>query len=129
MFPPPLAGRTAGGEKTLLSNAESCNGIGLDCDVGGCIGGDPHADQKTVDDLIMSGQAGYPTTRALIVGNEYVHGNVDEAAARIATLKGYMDQVRAAGEKPTRVSNEVRAAVKDAQATLTEARAQASQTG
>lgn len=67
------AERTYGIDRTLFQIPELCNQYGVDCYVGVYIDGNEAIDQNTISDLIDITNQGYTTTKALIVGSEFLY--------------------------------------------------------
>jgi exo-beta-1,3-glucanase (GH17 family) len=93
------ATRTYGIDHNLVKVPEFCNDYGLDCYVGCWISGNPAEDQDTITELIAIANEGYATTRALIVGNEYVYHHFSDPCS-VSYITGLMNQVRAATTIP-----------------------------
>lgn len=93
------ATRTYGIDGTLSIIPELCNEYGVDCYVGAWISGVPAQDQNTISNLIALANEGYETTRAIIVGNEYVYHNFSDPCS-VSYIIGLMNQVRAATTLP-----------------------------
>ncbi len=88
--------RTYGVEGTLHEIPRLCATVGLDCWPGAWLDTDPAGNTQQVQRLIAIGEAGYPTTRGLIVGNEVRLFN----RLPLAALTGFVHQVRAATGLP-----------------------------
>lgn len=66
------ANRTYGNDNVLFDIPEICNEKDIDCYVGSWTSDDATWNQGVVDRLIQVSDANYSTTKALIVGNEYL---------------------------------------------------------
>jgi exo-beta-1,3-glucanase (GH17 family) len=93
------ATRTYGIDHNLAKVPELCNDYGIDCYVGCWISGNTAEDQSTIAQLITIANAGYATTRALIVGNEYVYHHFSDPCS-VPYITGLMNQVRSATTLP-----------------------------
>lgn len=86
--------RTYGNESTLYKIPEFCNSANLECYPAAWI--DNYSeDTNQVARLIQIGNAGYSTTKGLIVGTEFLWRN----GSSESTLVGYINQVKAATGK------------------------------
>ncbi len=91
--------RTYGIDDVLFEIPEICNDYGLDCYVGCWVSGNYGDDQNTISDLIEIEHQGYNTTKALIVGNEYIYRNLSDPCS-VPYLTGLINQVRQATDIP-----------------------------
>jgi len=91
--------RTYGIDSNLSKIPEFCNFYGVECYVGAWISGAPATDQNTISDMIAIANQGYETTKALIVGNEYVYHHFSDPCS-VPYIAGLMDQVRSATNLP-----------------------------
>jgi exo-beta-1,3-glucanase (GH17 family) len=80
------AERTFGCDNILFNIPQYCNDAGIDCYVGSWFNkGDSSGDQQTINLLLQIADENYPTTKALIVGNEFLLGNF-EGESRLINL-------------------------------------------
>lgn len=91
--------RTYGIDGVLFEIPEICSEYGLDCYVGCWISGDYINDLNTISDLIEIANRGYGTTKALIVGNEYIYRNIGDPCC-VPYLTGLINQVRQSTDTP-----------------------------
>jgi exo-beta-1,3-glucanase (GH17 family) len=89
--------RNYGIDNTLNSIPDYCYAYDVDCYVGCWLSGTPASDQDTISDLLDIAGRGYSTTKALIVGNEYIHTN---GSSGVSYLEALLDQVNAATDIP-----------------------------
>ena len=66
------ANRTYGNDNVLYDIPKICDEKSIDCYVGSWICDDPTWNQGVVDRLVQISDKNFPTTKALIVGNEYL---------------------------------------------------------
>jgi exo-beta-1,3-glucanase (GH17 family) len=78
--------RTYGNDNILFDIPRFCNDVGLDCYVGSWISDDAVWNQGVVNRLIQVSDANYPTTKALLVGNEYLLWRPHSAETNIINL-------------------------------------------
>lgn len=95
--------RTYHVDETLFDIASDCNTLNIDCYVGGWISGNPVEDQNTISDLIAIANENYATTKALIVGNEYVYGDMSDPL-RKPYLLSLIQQVKSQVDIPVSTS-------------------------
>jgi exo-beta-1,3-glucanase (GH17 family) len=86
--------RTYGIDGVLSKIPEFCEANDINCYVGCYIDGNNTNDQNTITDLIAIAKRGYKTTKALIVGNEYVYQHFSDPNSEIY-LAGLIAQVKA----------------------------------
>jgi exo-beta-1,3-glucanase (GH17 family) len=89
--------RNYGIDNTLNSIPDYCHTYDVDCYVGSWLSGTYPTDQTTIADLIDIAGRGYSTTKAIIVGNEYVYGH---GSSGVSYLEAFLDQVNAATDIP-----------------------------
>lgn len=91
------AERTFGCDNILFNIPQYCNDAGIDCYAGSWFNqGDSSGDQQTVNLLLQIANQNYPTTKALIVGNEFLLGNPGGESRLISLI----NQVNSATDVP-----------------------------
>lgn len=91
------AERTYGVDDILFRIPEFCNDYGIDCYVGSWISDDDLWNQQTISDLIDIANQNYDTTKALIVGNEFLLWRPFSAESQLISL---INQVNDATDIP-----------------------------
>lgn len=89
--------RTYGNDNVLYDIPEICKNAGVECYVGSWISDDAQWNQSVVDDLVTVTDSNYVTTKALLVGNEYL---LWRSFSSETTLISLINQVKAAVDVP-----------------------------
>jgi len=95
--------RTYHVDETLFDIASDCNTLNIDCYVGGWISGNFLEDQNTINSLIQISNQNYDTTKALIVGNEYIYHNFSDPCSK-PYLLSLIQQVQSQVDIPVSTS-------------------------
>ncbi len=85
------AERTFGCDNILFNIPRYCNDAGIDCYAGSWFNpADSSGDQTTISQLLQIANQNYPTTKAIIVGNEFLLGGGQES--RLVALINQVNQ-------------------------------------
>jgi exo-beta-1,3-glucanase (GH17 family) len=97
--------RTYGIDCTLDLIPYLCSQYGIPCYVGCHITGDVAIDQDTISKLLDIANANYPTTKGLLVGNEYISKDIFDPC-RSSYLIGLLQQVKSQTDLPVSTGEE-----------------------